>query len=379
MLRPSIIALALATLLPLTATSATEKSTTILAGPDANSLRRAQPCSTHARLMRRACEADRTDDYLVHLADCYYVTSEAEQGACRSEARAEREEKGEECTEVFEARLEVCQLVGEQRFDLEFDPLEIVDPNEIGISIAPNPYWPLTAGHTSVILGDEEIAIVAVTDEVIEVGGLPCRVVRDLVFEVDTDERGAVEYEAIEVTQDWYAQHINGDTIYCGENTYEIEDGLIDNTDGSFANGTERARAGFLVRAVPVIGAGDRQEMASDEAEDYVRYESLAAAPSKAEGGDSGAFPCNNSCLKTFEVNPHDPGEAEHKYYIPDTGFVLATKLEDGEPTGEREEVSCIGASLKVLNEPGCGVADPEALFEQLCVWAPEAFCGDDD
>ena len=56
---------------------------------------------------------------------------------------------------------------------------------------------------------------------------------------------------------------------------------------------------------------------------------------------------------------------------------MLATKLEDGEPTGEREEVTCIGDSLDILNDPSCGIADPEALFEALCLWAPEALCGD--
>ena len=57
---------------------------------------------------------------------------------------------------------------------------------------------------------------------------------------------------------------------------------------------------------------------------------------------------------------------------------MLATKLEDGEPTGEREEVTCVGASLDVINDPACGIADPAALFEALCAWAPEALCLDD-
>jgi hypothetical protein len=336
-------------------------------------------CSTHAKLLRRACLADRNDDFLAHLADCAYVVSEEDEGDCRADARAEADEKADECEEVYEARLDLCDLVGQDRFDIEFDADDFVDPDDIGDSIDPNPYWPLTAGHTHVVIADGEITVVTATDEVREVGGLPCRVIRDLVFEESVDDEGELEYEGIEVTQDWYAQHINGDVIYCGENTYEVEDGLIDNTDGSFANGTGRARAGFLIRAFPVVGEGDRQEMATDEAEDFVEYVSLAASPSEDEGGDAGAFPCNGTCLKTFEVNPRDPGQAEHKYYLPGTGFVLATKLdENGEPTGEREEVTCIGDSLDILGDPSCGIADPEALFDALCLWAPEAFCTDD-
>ncbi len=344
------------------------------------SAHRAKPaCSTHAKLLRHACYADRQDDYLVHIADCVYVSSAEDERECRKEAREESAEKSEECRDVYEARLDVCDLVGEQRFDVEFDPVDFVDPNKIGDGISgidPNPYWPLTAGHTSVILADGEVTVVAVTAEVREVGGLPCRVIRDLVFEEGEDDEGDIEYEAVEVTQDWYAQNLMGDTIYCGENTYEIEDGLIDNTDGSFANGTDRARAGFLVRAFPMVGEGDRQEMATDEAEDYVRYENLMTGPSDGEGGDVEAFPCGGGCLQTFEVNPRDPGQAEFKYYLPGSGFVLATKLEDGEFTGEREEVRCIGDLGAVLVKE-CGIADPDALLDAMCAWAPEAFCED--
>lgn len=335
-------------------------------------------CSTHARIMRTACFADRTDDYLVHIADCVYVTSKDDERECRRDAHEESSEKAEECRDVYEARRDVCDLVGEARYDVEFDPADFVNPDDIGDSVAPNPYWPLTAGHTHVIIADGEVTVVTATDEVREVGGLPCRVVRDLVFE-ESEDMGEVEYEPLEVTQDWYAQNIWGDTVYCGENTYEVDDNLVDNTDGSFANGTDRARAGYLVRAFPMPGQGDRQEMASDEAEDYVRYENLMTGPSDDEGGDDMAFPCDGGCLQTFEVNPHDPGEAEYKYYLAGTGFVLATKLEDGEPTGEREEVSCIGNSLDdVLDDASCGIADPEALADALCAWAPDALCSED-
>ncbi|REJ81788.1 MAG: hypothetical protein DWQ36_14880 [Acidobacteria bacterium] len=334
-------------------------------------------CSAHAQLMRLACNNDRRDDYLVGLANCAYVVASEDQRDCRDEVRFERDERRNECEEVFDARMEICELVGEARFTPEIEADDFVDPEDIGDSVEPNPYWPLDAGHTHVILADGEVTVVTNTDEVRDVGGLPCRVVRDLVFEVEIED-GEVSYEPIEVTQDWYAQHIDGDVYYCGENTYEIEDGLIDNTDGSFAHDSDFALAGVLVRRFPVPGEGDRQEMASDEAEDYVEYLDLAATPSAAEGGDVAFAPCAGGCLRTFEANPHDPGESENKYYLPGTGFVLATKFEDGEPTGEREEVTCVGDSLEVLDDPACGIDDVEALREALCVWSPEDLCPDD-
>lgn len=351
-------------------------------GDDSRS--RAGNCSRHAGLLFRACMADREDDWLVHKADCIYVTEREDKRSCLADARGEKRDKADECDEVYNARLEVCDLLGERRFDIEFDPEEFVHPDDIGDGIDPNPYFPLTAGHTHVIVGGGEVTVVTATDRVRYVGeeaddddledddALPCRVVRDLVFE-ETVDGVEVEYDATEVTQDWYAQHTNGDVVYCGENTYEIEDGLIDNTDGSFANGTDRALAGFLVRANPVVGEGDRQEMASDEAEDIVEYVSLAATPPPAEGGE-GMIPCSGNCLKTFELNPRDPGVAEFKYYKPGAGFVLAVKIdEDRNPIGEREDVTCVKNSLaEALADPmGCGIADPDALAEAICLWAP--------
>ena len=70
-------------------------------------------CTTHARLLRQACFADRKDDLLVHRADCVHVTLEEDERECRADARAEAAEKSEECAEVYEARLDLCDLVGE--------------------------------------------------------------------------------------------------------------------------------------------------------------------------------------------------------------------------------------------------------------------------
>ena len=53
--------------------------------------------------------------------------------------------------------------------------------------------------------------------------------------------------------------------------------------------------------------------------------------------------------------------------------------MEDGEITGEREELVCIGDSIEILSDPACGIDDPEELLEELCEVAPDAFCNDDD
>ena len=113
---------------------------------------------------------------------------------------------------------------------------------------------------------------------------------------------------------------------------------------------------------------------------DIVQCIDLAAAPTEDEGGDNADFPCApGSCLKTLDFAPIEPESTEYKYYLPGTGFVLAVDMEDGELTGEREELICIGDSLEVLENPDCGIDDVEELLDELCVLAPETFCGADE
>lgn len=75
-----------------------------------------------------------------------------------------------------------------------------------------------------VVGGDEdEIVFVTVTGEVLTlfaededgkpIDGVNCRLVVDIVLEVDDEG----EFEAVEVTDDYYAQATNGDVHYCGE------------------------------------------------------------------------------------------------------------------------------------------------------------------
>jgi hypothetical protein len=126
---------------------------------------------------------------------------------------------------------------------------------------------------------------------------------------------------------------------------------------------------------MPDVGDAHRQEYALGEAEDVVEYVDVNATPTAAEGGENPRFHCGGKCLKTFEHNPFEPKSTELKYYLPNVGFVLAVPMEDGEFTGEREELVCAGDSLDILDNAECGIADPPALRAQLCKLAPDAFC----
>ena len=129
----------------------------------------------------------------------------------------------------------------------------------------------------------------------------------------------------------------------------------------------------------PTVGGAHRQEFALGEAEDLVEYVDLAGVPTAEMGGENAAFPCApDGCLQTFDSSPLDPESTEFKFYLAGVGFVLAVSLEDGELTGEREELVCSGDSLDVLFDPSCEINDPAELLDQLCKMSPEAFCSGD-
>lgn len=340
-------------------------------------------CEETADIMYRACRYDVRDDFLTTAANCTNIADGSDRRACYREAAATRAEEMEACGEVEDAREEACEILGEDRYDpdpLVADDIAFIDPDDVPDVYAANPYVSVVEDHTYVLQAGadgEEIVVVHVTGDTREIRGVDCRVVIDVVVEA-SGEDGVTEYEAVEVTDDWFAQDTLGDVYYCGEIARNFEDGVLRDLDGSFEAGLDFAKAGILIRnAFPGLGVAHRQEFALGEAEDIIQYLHDAAVPSDDEGGENLLFPCApDGCLKTFDFAPIDPGSTEFKYYKPGVGFVLAVAMEDGEFTGEREELKCVGSSLDVLiDNAACGIADPEALLDELCSLAPEIFC----
>ncbi len=341
-------------------------------------------CTQTAKSMKKACRYDVKDDYYETLANCQNLASQDERKECSRDARSERREESEFCDDVKEARLEACELLNEDRYDT--DPLlalDFIDPDLVPDMYPANPYVSVVAGHTYVLRAgeeEEETVVVHVTEDTREILGVLCRVVVDIVVETSVDEdTGDVEYEAVEVTDDWFAQTSSGDVIYCGEVARNFEDGVLRDLDGSFEAGLDFAKSGFLMLNTPVWGFAHRQEFALGEAEDIVQYVGFDTAPSADEGGDNPnpKYACDtDKCLQTFDFAPVEPESTEYKYYLPGIGFVLAVAMEDGEITGEREVLMCLGETLDVLtDDPDCEIADPELLLEELCALSPDTFC----
>jgi hypothetical protein len=336
-------------------------------------------CERSASDMLQACRSGVRDDLYTTIANCRNVADRSQRSACFEEARGTKKEEQGLCRDIRDARVDACELLGEDRYrDPLLDPdASFIHPDDVPGVYPPNPFVSVAAGHTYVLRAGEEgeeTVVVHVTDESREILGVDCRVVLDVVLESETD--GAeVEYEAVEVTDDWFAQDEVGNVYYCGEVSRNFEDGVLRNLEGSFEAGLDFANAGVLIRAFPAVGDAHRQEYSLGEAEDIIRYVAEMTAPGEDEGGDNAAFPCSpDACLKTLEFAPLEPESSEFKYYLPGTGFVLAVAMEEGEFTGEREELVCVGDSLDILSSPACEIGDPEALRETLCAQSA-AFC----
>ena len=351
-------------------------------------------CSQTAKTLFQACKFDAKDDSAETKGNCINVIDDDDRSECFDDLKEAKKEDKESCKDQREARLDVCDQIGDGRYENPLlDPeITFIDPDEIGDTYDPNHYVNLTVGHTFVLRAGEdfeETVIVHVTDEIREAEGYDeeepvlCRVVVDAAV-IAEEEDGGTEWVAEEVTDDNFAQDETGIVYYCGEISRNFEDGYLDNLDGSFFSGIDYAKAGILMRQYPTVGQVDRQEYAIAEAEDVVEYLDLTAIPSEEEGGQNlndPSFACHASedgdCLMTKDSSALEPESTEYKYYLKDVGFVLAVAMEDDEVTGEREELVCVGDSLAILSSDACGLDNVDELLDELCKLSPDAFCED--
>lgn len=175
-----------------------------------------------------------------------------------------------------------------------------------------NPYFPLTPGrmmaYEATTPDGLERSENYVTFQTEVVAGVVCVVVL---------AREWLDGELIEETFDFYAQDKDGNVWYFGEDTKEIELGVVVSTDGSWRAGVGGARPGIIMLGDPQVGLVYAQENAPGIAED--RGEVVSINESVSIPG----FGMFTNCVKIRETNPLDPGVEEFKYYAPGVGLVL--------------------------------------------------------
>lgn len=190
-----------------------------------------------------------------------------------------------------------------------------------------NPYLAFAPGrvfrYQSETAEGLETNVVEVTTRTKRILGIAATVVHD---------QGYLDGVLVEDTFDWYAQDTQGNVWYMGEDSRQIQNGVVVGTEGSWEAGVNGASAGLIMLAHPKVGTQYQQEFAAGVAEDMAKVLSLSATAEVVYGAFTG-------CLKTEEWTPLEQGVREAKFYAPGVGLVLELQPKGG---GVRNELTSI-------------------------------------
>ncbi len=267
-------------------------------------------CDQIAFIARWASMDDARSDALFSFANC--INAGHDLFRCIIELSEEYDEAIELAHEQYDARVEVCDLLGGGTYSPEIDPDDFS-------AVIDNPYFPFVAGRTLVYEGltEDGLEVIEVTalDETVEINGIECLQVRDVV---------SIDGEVLEDTIDWYSQDEDGNVWYIGEISLNFENGLLEDVEGSWRFGVESAEPGILMHAAPCPGDVYRQEYLLDEAEDLGAVISLGETVTVPYG----TF---DDCLQTEDFTPLEPDASERKFYAKGIGPVLEVDPDTGE------------------------------------------------
>lgn len=289
-------------------------------------------CSATAAKQHAACKVDTQGDLFSSQAICTNVSDAVERRGCFRDALEAYSDDRELCGDQLDAREDLCDALGEDRYEPDFDPAHFDDD-----FTSPNAYFPLRVGYRWSYAGGDETIAVEVLDETKLIEGVTCIVLRDTV-----EEDGRVK----EDTDDWFGQRKNGTVDYCGESTAEFEHFEGDDPvaaelvsiEGSWKAGRDGDKPGTIFLGAPRRGVVYRQEWSAGNAEDAAivlsttyRFGSEGKldqhVPRLAQLLCSSASPC----VVTGEFTPLSPGGFERKYYARGIGLFLEVHPDSGE------------------------------------------------
>jgi hypothetical protein len=182
-----------------------------------------------------------------------------------------------------------------------------IDPADFRATVD-NPYLPLVPGTTFKLVeklgnhtSENDVTVTADTKVIM---GVTCVVVHDVVR-----EKGVIK----EDTYDWYAQDMQGNVWYFGEDTTEFHGDKF-STEGSWKAGVGKNRPGIVMPSKPVPGAPYRQEYGPGIAEDMGQVVAVNDSVTVPYGSFGG-------CVRTKEWSLLESG-TDKKWYARDVGFV---------------------------------------------------------
>jgi hypothetical protein len=291
-------------------------------------------CSATAAALFKACGFEVQDDFAKATAICINFEDEDDREECFDEARAARLEHVQLCRDQRDFRRQACGVIGEGRYDPDFDPRDFDDPRH---PTHPNPYFPLRIGNRWRYQGGGEVNELEVLDATKRIDEVDCLVVADLVKEGG---------DLTESTDDWYAFNRSGDIWYCGEEVKNFESFEGDDPrkeelvgiDGSFKAGRNHDKPGVIFQASPREGESYVEEFSLGNAEDVTdvlstryrygadhdldRFVPARLAHLMCAAGD---------CVVTRNYSLLEPGVFGRKYYAKDIGVFLEVNPDTGE------------------------------------------------
>ena len=205
--------------------------------------------------------------------------------------------------------LHSCEKEENERIeDLNYNP--VISPENFTYHVT-NTYFPLIPGTIHTYTSQTEDGLETVTTTVLSetklILGVECTIVRDLVL---------LDGVILEDTYDWYAQDLDGNVWYMGEDVSNYENGIFQDNEGSFEAGVDGAKPGIIMLADPVLEMPYRQEYSFGDAEDWGKVVAKDVSVTTVYG----TF---EHCLKTEDWNALEPdAPIEFKYYTPGVGLV---------------------------------------------------------
>ena len=153
--------------------------------------------------------------------------------------------------------------------------------------------------------------------------GVTCVEVIDTVF-----VNGTLE----ELTHDWYAQDMQRNVWYFGEDAKQYSNGVLVGTEGSWLAGVNGGLPGIVMEADPQVGDVYRQEYLKGVAEDMAEVLNL-------DGFATVPYGTFTDCVVTKDFSPLDRKVVENKWYARGIGFVKSEAVKGGIDTSELESV----------------------------------------
>ncbi len=283
-------------------------------------------CTQTANLIFTGCKHEAENDFLVASAKCVNISEQAERTECFADAAATRTEDRQLCQEQLTTRLNACKLLGEGRYDPEFDTKDF----DTDFSNLPNPnqYFPVRIGNRWEYRSATERNTIEILNATKLIDGVRCVVARDLVF-----RSGFL----VEATDDWYAQAKDSTVWYCGEEVKDFETfqgdrpkvpELVD-ISGRFKAGVEGDKPGIIFLASPRKGDVYLEEFSLANAEDVTQILTTTYSFGKFPNLDRfvprnlAKLLCSGDCVVTKNFSLLEPGIFARKYFAPGIGFFL--------------------------------------------------------